>query len=109
MQLSPHVSKALEAFRKSEGPRARGPRFKDVALALEREMIRPGVPEIAILECFGPPDIHRSGLYVYFFDHETAGGTRDEWYFHVRDGKVFNSGFNARGVNNFSKGETQIP
>jgi len=104
MHLTPYVSKALDAYRKAEGAGGRGPRFKDVALALEREMHQPGVSEATILECFGPPDIRRPGLYVYFFDHEAAGDAH-EWYFHLKDGKLKNSGYNARGVNRFLDSE----
>jgi hypothetical protein len=109
MHLSPPVSKAIEVFRQSEAPTTRGPRFKDVALAFEQEMRQPGVPQSAILEAFGPPDIQQPSLYVYFFDHHEAGRSRDEWYFHFKDGKLSDSGYNHRGVNDFSSAASSSP
>jgi len=106
MQLSPNISKLVRAYRESESDDRRGPRFKEVALALEEEMRKAGVSEDLLLECFGPPNLWTKqgncGLLVYFFDHEEAGRDADEWYFHLAEGNVTSSGHNRRGINDLS-------
>jgi len=106
MSLSPHISELLHAFRSAETSGSRGPRFKDVALAIEQEMRTPGVLQDTLIECFGPPDLwgtdNDRGMFVYFFDHEMSGRNRDEWHFYLTDGKLIDSAYNRRGINDFS-------
>jgi len=106
MPLNRYISELLHVFRSAEASDSRGPRFKDVALAIEREMRAQGVSEDTVIECFGPPDLWGTnedrGLFVYFFDHELPGRNADEWYFHLTDGKLSDSAYNRRGINDFS-------
>jgi hypothetical protein len=106
MPLSARISKLLHAFRSTEADGRRGPRFKDVALALEEEMRTIGISQDTLIECFGPPDLWGTsedrGFFLYFFDHETPGRNADEWYFYLASGKLTNSGYNRRGINDFS-------
>ena len=102
MQVSQRVLGLLRAYREAEGDGRRGPRFVEVALALEQEMRAPGVSDAVLLECFGPPDLWDEGGFVYFFDHKTPGRNRDEWFFHLADRKLTASGYNRRGINNLS-------
>jgi hypothetical protein len=106
MHLSPRVSKLLRAFRRTESNDRRGPQFKNVALALEKEMRAPGVSTDVVIQCFGPPDLWDTEgdreFLVYFFDHEVPGRNADEWYFHLTGEKVTDSGYNQRGINDLS-------
>jgi len=102
MHLSQRIFELVRAYRESEGDGRRGPRFKDVALALEQEMRAPGVSDAVLLECFGPPDLWSEGGFVDFFDHDVPGRNRDEWFFHLADGKLTASGYNLRGINELS-------
>jgi hypothetical protein len=102
MHLSPRISKLVEVYRDTESEGRRGPRFKDVALALEQEIQMRGVSDATLIECFGPPDLWGEGGFVYFFDHELPGRNRDEWFFHLAGGKVTASGYNRRGINEVS-------
>ena len=103
MHLSPRISQLVEAYHEAESDARRGPRFKEVALALEEEIRTPGVSDAVLVQCFGIPNFwderDGNGLFVYFFDHEEPGRDRDEWYFHLRNHKVMESGFNQRGTN----------
>jgi hypothetical protein len=108
MPLSPRISKLVRAYRATESDESRGPRFKDVALALEDEMrVAPGVSDAVLVECFGPPDLWCEGAFVYFFDHEVPGRNRDEWFFLLADGKVTTSAYNWREINDFSRLKTR--
>ena len=102
MHLSPRISKLVDAYRDSESEGRRGPRFKDVALALEQEMRTQGVSDAVLVACFGPPDLWDEHGFVYFFDQERPGRNRDEWYFLLADHKLTASGYNRRGINDFS-------
>jgi hypothetical protein len=102
MHLSPRISKLVKAYRDTESEGRRGPRFKDIALELEQQMRTSGVADAVLVECFGPPDLWGEGGFVYFFDHEVPGRNRDEWFFHLAEGKLTASGFNRRGINDVS-------
>lgn len=100
---SPHIAALLRAYQSEESHAARGPRFVEVAEALESLLHAPGLEDATLVHCFGPPDLwarqNGSGLFVYFFDHLQAGADRDEWYFHLERHKVTSSGYNRRGIN----------
>ena len=102
VHLSQRVLELVRAYREAEADGRRGPRFVEVALALEQEMRAPGVSDAVLLACFGPPDLWDEGGFVYFFDHKIAGRNRDEWFFHLADGKLTASGYNRRGINNLT-------
>ena len=106
MLLSPRISALVHAFREAESDAGRGPHSKELALALEEQLAAPGVSDAMLLDCFGPPDLwDESGnkaLFVYFYDEKEAGRNGDEWCFVLEDGKVTNSGFNERGINDLS-------
>jgi hypothetical protein len=107
MSLSSHILKLLKFYRETESDDRRGPRFKDLALALEQEMRSPGVSDTVLIECLGPPDLWNTNGFVYFFDHDRPGRNRDEWYFHLTDGRLTASGFNRRGINELSSFKTR--
>ena len=102
VQLSQRVLELIRAYREAEGDGQRGPRFVEVALALEQEMRAPGVSDAVLLECFGTPDLWSESGFVYLFDHKIPGRNRDEWFFHLADGKLTASGYNRHGINNLS-------
>jgi hypothetical protein len=103
----PSRSKLVRAYRKNESPYDRGPCFKELANALEQEIWRkPGVSDVLLMECLGPPNLwnvnREGGIFVYHFDHKVAGRNRDEWYFYLKGRKVYDSGYNRRGINDMS-------
>ena len=103
MHLNRHIIELVELFCSGESNDRRGPLFKNVALALEDEMSSGSVTAQMVTACFGPPDLYDSDtMFVYFFDHQIAGGNNDEWYFHFENGKLVNSGYNARGINDLA-------
>ena len=102
MRLPPHVAALVEEFRAWESDDARGPAFKAVALALELLMREYVVTPINLLECFGPPDLFDENGWVYFFDHDEARQSDDEWYFSFDGDRLAHSGYNDRGVNDLS-------
>lgn len=100
-------SQLVRAYRKTESANQRGPCFKELANALEREIWRtPGVSDVLLMECLGPPNLwnlnREGGIFVYYFDHKAPGRNRDEWYFFLKGRKVYDSGYNRRGINDFS-------
>ena len=102
--MKPHIAELMQIYRASEGMECRGPRFKDVALALEEEMKRDSVTAETLLDCFGPPDLFDDdAVYVYIFDHKKPGRNKDEWCFHIENGIVVSSGYNCRGINDHSR------
>ena len=104
MHLKPHIIELVTSYRQAEADDRRGPCFKDVALALEREMETDHVTKRMVLDCFGPPDLFDDDhVFVYYFDHEQPGRNKDEWYFHFQNGKVARSGYNERGINDLSR------
>lgn len=103
MELKPHIAELVRIYHDSESSLCRGPCFKELALALEREMQEHGLTTQALLSCLGPPDLFEGdGLYVYYFDHDEAGRNRHEWYFHCEQGTLVSSGYNERGINDTS-------
>ena len=102
MHLSPRMLKLVETYRGAESDGGRGPRFKELALALEKEMRTTGVSDAVLLACFGPPDLWSEGVLAYYFDHEVPGRNQDEWFFHFADGRLTASGYNRRGINDVS-------
>jgi hypothetical protein len=103
----PTRSQLVRRYRKNESANRRGPCFKELANALEREIWRkPDVSDVLLMECLGPPNLwnvnREGGIFVYYFDHKVAGRNRDEWFFHLKGQKVYSSGFNRRGINDLS-------
>ena len=103
----PSRSQLVRAYRKTESDNQRGPRFKELALALEQEIWKmPGVSDVLLMECLGPPNLwnvnREGGIFVYYFDHKVVGRNRDEWFFHLKGRKVYASGYNRRGINDLS-------
>jgi len=60
-----------------------------------------------LLNWFGVPDLWfgdaNDADWVYYFDHQNARRCRSEWYFHFREGRLRDAGFNRRGINDFSR------
>ncbi|NOZ39639.1 MAG: hypothetical protein GXP24_05370 [Planctomycetes bacterium] len=103
MTLKPHILELVAVYRREESSDTRGPRFKELALALEGEMKAAHVTEQMLLDCFGPPDLFDDEVFVYHFDHEQPGRNNYEWYFPFKNGKLSNSGYNACGINDLSE------
>ena len=97
------IVELINLYRIEEGESARGPLFADVAYAIEEELESRAITKRALVKFLGPPDLFDNGVFVYRFDHKKAGKNRDEWYFHIKRGKVFSSGFNRRGINDLSR------
>jgi hypothetical protein len=97
--MTPNIAELVAVFRETESDDSRGPLFRPVALAIEDEMTTGAVTKESVIECFGPPDKFDEDVFVYFFDHEQAGGNNDEWYFPFDGRRFANSGYNLRGVN----------
>ena len=74
---------------------------------MKPEMQTNAVSKEQLLSWLGPPDLFcgdgRDYDFVYFFDHHEAGSNRDEWYLHVRNGRLSSSGYNRSGINDLSK------
>lgn len=104
--LTPRLAELVRQFRESEADDRRATLFQAVAFELERGMRTHGISQGIVLECFGPPDLWGEGeedaTFVYLFDEEMAGSNRDEWYFHFSGGRLANSGYNRRGINDLS-------
>jgi hypothetical protein len=104
--INPQLAAALWKFRTSENDDGRGPLFAAAARELETQINTIGVSRAMLLSCFGPPDLWTEDpeheFFCYRFDQEEAGLSRDEWYFHLRNKVVINSGFTPAGVNDLS-------
>ena len=103
MSLTRRTIKLLHTYRQLEAAKGKGPRFCIAVYALEKEMHIQAVPPTVLLNRFGVPDLWVGDSvdadWVYYFDHSRAGRRRSEWYFHFRGGRLVNSGFNIRGIN----------
>ncbi|PHS02918.1 MAG: hypothetical protein COA78_19715 [Blastopirellula sp.] len=97
----PRIRDLVKAFRETEQSTSRGPSFKKVALALEEEMKCGQVTKQMLLDCFGPPNLFDDHSFVYLFDHHQPGNS-NEWYFHMKDDILVNSGYNVCGINDLS-------
>ena len=66
----------------------------------------------ALVEWFGIPDLwtehNGNGLFVYFFGYHKARTSRHEWYFYLDNGRVWQSGFNERGINDLTHLKTAL-
>ena len=103
MSLGEDFEAALRRFREEETDQRRGQFFRAVARAIEAKMRTTVITREMIVEWFGPPDYFGDdALYLYRFDHRRARRNRDEHYFHFREGRLVNSGYNRRGINDLS-------
>lgn len=100
------LSQLVQNLYRRESAKRRGPCFVAVAMALEADISAKALTAARIVQLFGRPDYWRydfgNGLLVYRFDHDRRGRNRDEWYYHLEDGRVISSGFNGRGKNDLS-------
>jgi hypothetical protein len=97
------IDELVAAFRETESDESRGPSFKTVALAIEDEMKTSFITKKDLLEWFGRPDKFDDDVFVYLFDHDQAGKSNDEWYFHFDGPRLNSSGYNVRGINDLSR------
>ena len=100
------LSVLADAFRLNEGPNTRGPQFVQLALGIESAMKECAVTKEELISLLGPPDLFdangEDATYVYRFDHSEPGRNQDEWYFHIKNGRLIKSGYNQAGINDLS-------
>jgi hypothetical protein len=101
-----HIDQLAADFQSHEGLDARGPRFKQLAYAIETAMRSDVVTQDQLVRWLGPPDLfegtEQAGMLLYRFDQTEAGKNRDEWMFFFGNGRLRQSGFNRAGINDLS-------
>jgi hypothetical protein len=101
-----NIDQLAADYQSHERADARGPRFVQLAYAIEPLIQSDVVSRDQLVKWLGPPDLFEGtkqrGTLLYRFDHSEAGGNRDEWYFLLEDGRLVQSGFNHVGINDMT-------
>jgi hypothetical protein len=101
-----NIDQLAADYQSNERADARGPRFVQLAYAIDQLMQSDVVCRDQLVKWLGPPDLfegtNQRGTLLYRFDHNEAGRNRDEWYFLLEDGRLVQSGFNHVGINDLT-------